>query len=1022
MRNLLSLFALLLTLSAYGYTTNRATVNFTLADFIDTPSSNRFVLITPLSADILDDARTHKSDATGQFTVTNMVPGLYQIDVQSPPKLSTRYIAVPDSNGVTFTAFELLTTKTNLAWPPPGYAWTVAASDARYSPIGFGTNGVSSFNTRTGAVVLASNDVVTALGYAPGTGNGSGQTEWPYTAITNAPWITTGITNGQAGVSLADLSFTNDGDETALTLSDGLVTTWTWSANSLVSIQDGGTMLDVSASGDITSAGDIAAASFSGRGPNLTNLNASALASGTVPLDRLSGIGSNQLDTATWLLATNTTPGWKLTEPGYVGGTNTFEPVYTKTQGTNLFIRGNTNSAADGLYTVQTNWVDGEATAYLYTNANADVIFSTEVDLDRVYTFTNAAGQTNFTAGVIYPTYGQQITNTLSGGLCGEALFSWTTNYAFVGFGVNGSAVSDGAVLAWGTGLDYTTNGGVWTVYATNIPALSLGTTNAPEASKVLAVDASNRLYWGSAGTGSGEVTLAQLEGATNLNTLSAMGVLTNGDGAVIYKSARFAAWSTNYLKFGAAGSNSWMGPGTNVLGIWLTNGYAQATFENINGAYAVMCSVDYTNWSSEPTNVPVAIALVQMAASPGLGDGDPYGVTNFALWSWVNPVVFNTTNELYGQHLRVDQPAHDNDAAPRKWVKDNAVRTALETNRLWSAEPAVRRVDLEGWPLDLDSQFELVVDKSQSNYFAVNLLDVGSVFAQWRSTNAPARIADIRVGVWTELSADPEVWGWTGTAPVTIYIDTNGLTAMPTVEYATNLNASQWRLVPNVTNSYPDTSNDWYVVRFEPPAASAVFRASVKGGKALEVFGDVRAETFTGDGSGLTNVKIPVVPEASVNTNWVEYPPSAAVTVSSGAHLALSSMAAGGGGWFAGADQFNAIRLAGTAYGGGSWSVPMSQMMAGTNVLVEAQFCTSNNFPFSVWLKVAGVNVSSSSYFQTTPVNHTTTTADGTNFWWFRTNFTIPNTNCIGMLTVGNFSTNANTAYLTMVRMKITP
>jgi hypothetical protein len=49
--------------------------------------------------------------------------------------------------------------------------------------------------------------------------------------------------------------------------------------------------------------------SFTGNGSALTNLNANNLASGTVPLARLSGITSNQLDTATWQLATNLNGG-----------------------------------------------------------------------------------------------------------------------------------------------------------------------------------------------------------------------------------------------------------------------------------------------------------------------------------------------------------------------------------------------------------------------------------------------------------------------------------------------------------------------------------------------------------------------------------------------------------------------------------------------------------------------------------------------------------------------------------------
>jgi hypothetical protein len=48
---------------------------------------------------------------------------------------------------------------------------------------------------------------------------------------------------------------------------------------------------------------------FNGLGGNLTSLNANNLASGSVPLARLSGITSNQLDAASWQLATNLNGG-----------------------------------------------------------------------------------------------------------------------------------------------------------------------------------------------------------------------------------------------------------------------------------------------------------------------------------------------------------------------------------------------------------------------------------------------------------------------------------------------------------------------------------------------------------------------------------------------------------------------------------------------------------------------------------------------------------------------------------------
>ena len=55
--------------------------------------------------------------------------------------------------------------------------------------------------------------------------------------------------------------------------------------------------------------GTATAGFFSGNGANVTSLNANNLSSGTVPLARLSGITSNQLDAATWQLATNLNGG-----------------------------------------------------------------------------------------------------------------------------------------------------------------------------------------------------------------------------------------------------------------------------------------------------------------------------------------------------------------------------------------------------------------------------------------------------------------------------------------------------------------------------------------------------------------------------------------------------------------------------------------------------------------------------------------------------------------------------------------
>lgn len=198
-----------------------------------------------------------------------------------------------------------------------------------------------------------------------------------------------------------------------------------------------------------------------------------------------------------------TATGWKLVEPEYAGGTNTFAPVYQLTQGNGIVVNPVTTAVGSGLYTVKTQWMELDREIVVWTNAAGDLITRSPHDeVDDIYVFTSQAGATNFDATTGWPGWGigwQGLTN--SGVLA--AKWSWTTNYVLQGWGLNGQVPEDGAVLAWGAGLDYTTNGGVWTVYATNIPARSLGTSNAPSAGKVLTVDAGTNLYWGEGGGGS---------------------------------------------------------------------------------------------------------------------------------------------------------------------------------------------------------------------------------------------------------------------------------------------------------------------------------------------------------------------------------------------------------------------------------------------------------------------------------------------------------------------------------------
>jgi hypothetical protein len=92
--------------------------------------------------------------------------------------------------------------------------------------------------------------------------------------------------------------------------------------------------------GDFYTSGDLSArsvsGSFTGNAGGLTNLNASQLTSGTVPLARLTGITSNQLDAATWQLATNLNGGFAALASNVVPGIS-----ITNASITNSFFAGN---------------------------------------------------------------------------------------------------------------------------------------------------------------------------------------------------------------------------------------------------------------------------------------------------------------------------------------------------------------------------------------------------------------------------------------------------------------------------------------------------------------------------------------------------------------------------------------------------------------------------------------------------------------------------------------------------------
>jgi formylglycine-generating enzyme required for sulfatase activity len=162
--------------------------------------------------------------------------------------------------------------------------------------------------------------------------------------------------------------------------------------------------------------------SFSGNGANLTALNANNLASGTVPLAQLSGITSNQLDAATWQLATNVNGGNAALASNVVSGINI----------TNATISGN----GGGLTNIPANAVVGLSSTAASPLGMVLIPAGTFTMGDSLDGESDATPTTNITVSAFYMdinlvSYAQW-----------QSVFFWATNhgYGFVNAGAGKAA------------------------------------------------------------------------------------------------------------------------------------------------------------------------------------------------------------------------------------------------------------------------------------------------------------------------------------------------------------------------------------------------------------------------------------------------------------------------------------------------------------------------------------------------------------------------------------------------------
>lgn len=197
---------------------------------------------------LLGAAINTTTDSSGSVTLSNLQVAAYDVTVKAPPLAQKFTFGVTATNLGTIYAGANLIVSTNMAYPSGGYSWSIAASDARYAAIGAG---------------------------------GTGQTEWPYTAITNAPWFTNGGTLAATGLGLT----VADPDTVVLgiTNTDTSYPRWWWTPNELFAYDTESTVsVQLSGVGDLYLSGDLCADRVFGDGSGLTNINSTAtnLASG----------------------------------------------------------------------------------------------------------------------------------------------------------------------------------------------------------------------------------------------------------------------------------------------------------------------------------------------------------------------------------------------------------------------------------------------------------------------------------------------------------------------------------------------------------------------------------------------------------------------------------------------------------------------------------------------------------------------------------------------------------------------